>query len=211
MAGCSAWISPDKDPLGIMRKYHDEEWGVPIHDDQKQFEFLMLEALQCGLSWYTILKKRNIIRSCFDDFNFDKVADYNDSDVSRIMNTPGMIRSERKIRAIIENAKRFQKIRREYGSFSDYLWSYSSGKTILYEGHETGCIPVSNRLSKIISADLKKRGFKYLGAVTIYAHLQACGIINDHSADCECYQKIVKNYPTIKKERFEEIGPLFAT
>lgn len=204
MSGCSTWISPDKDPLGIMRKYHDEEWGIPVHDDRLQFEFLMLEALQCGLSWYTILKKRQILRSCFDDFDFNKVTEYDDAKVEKILNTSGMIRSERKIKAIIENAKCFQKIRKEHGTFSDYLWSYSSGKTILYEGHKTGCIPSSNGLSKIISADLKKRGFKYLGTVAIYAHLQACGIINDHSADCECYQKIISEYPTVKKERFLE-------
>lgn len=204
MAGCSTWILPDKDPSGIMRKYHDEEWGVPIYDDQKQFEFLMLEALQCGLSWYTVLKKRQILRSCFDDFDFNKIAEYDDTMIEKILNTSGVIRSERKTRAIIKNARCFQHIRNECGTFSDYLWSYSSGKTILYRGHEEGYIPASNGLSKIISDDLRKRGFKYLGAVTVYAHLQACGIINDHSADCECYQKIISKYPTEKKERFDE-------
>lgn len=187
-----------------MKKYHDDEWGVPIHDDYKQFEFLMMEALQCGLSWFTVLKKRQILRQCFDNFDFDKISAYGGKEIARIMNTPGMIRSERKIRAIIENAKCFKKIRDQFGTFSDYLWRYSEGKTILYDSHRDGHIPASNGLSKMISDDLKKWGFKYLGEVTVYAHLQACGIINDHTADCECYQKIVQKYPTIQKERFQE-------
>lgn len=200
MSHCCDW----KLSSGNMRKYHDEEWGMPIHDDRKQFEFLMLEALQCGLSWQTILNKREVFRSCFDDFNFDKVARYGDPDIERIMNTPQMIRSERKIRAVISNAKCFQNMRRQYGTFSDYLWQYSDGKTIIYEGHGEGQVPASNGLSKMIADDLKGRGFKYLGAVTIYAHLQACGVINDHGADCECYRKIVENYPTVVKGKFLE-------
>lgn len=198
------WRLSGKDLSDLMLKYHDEEWGIPIHDDRKQFEFLMLESLQCGLSWYTILKKRQILQSCFDNFDFDKVANYNENDIARIMATPNMIRSERKIRAVIENAKCFQQIRKQYGSFSAYIWKYSEGKTILYEGHEKGRIPASNGLSKIIADDLKKWGFKYIGDVTIYAHLQACGIINDHGIDCECYQKIIRTYPVIKKEIFNE-------
>lgn len=201
---CCTWKLSDKDASKIMLKYHDEEWGVPIHDDRKQFEFLMMEALQCGLSWYTILKKREILRTCFDHFDFDRVAIYEDSDIKRSMDTPGMIRSERKIRAVIENAKYFRHIREQYGTFSDYLWRYSNGKTILYEGHEKGYIPASNGLSKMIADDLKSRGFKYLGEVTIYAHLQACGIINDHGINCEYHHKIIQQYPTIEKARFLE-------
>lgn len=201
---CCDWKLSDKDTSGIMLKYHDEEWGVPIHDDRKQFEFLMMEALQCGLSWYTVLKKREILRMCFDNFDSDKIAIYGDADIERIMNTPGMIRSERKVRAVIENAKHFQRIREQYGTFSDYLWRYSDGKAILYEGHEKGYVPASNGLSKIIADDLRKRGFKYLGEVTVYAHLQACGIINDHGSDCECYQRIIQQYPSVKKEQFLE-------
>lgn len=203
---CCDWKLLDRDTSGIMLKYHDEEWGVPVHDDLKQFEFLMMEVLQCGLSWYTILKKREVLRCCFDNFDFAKVATYNDTDIERIMNTPGMIRSERKIRAVIENAKCFQRIREQYGSFSDYLWKYSEGKTILYEGHAEGHIPASNGLSKAIANDLKKHGFKYLGEVTVYAHLQACGIINDHGFDCECYQKIIRQYPTVNKQCSYEKG-----
>lgn len=188
------------------RSYHDNEWGIPVHDDRKQFEYLMLEAMQCGLSWELMLKKRETFRTCFDNFDFDKIAAYTDQDVNRIMHTENMIRSERKIRAVIVNAKHFQEIRREFGSFSDYLWAYSDGKTILYSGHEKGKVPVSNGLSDRISKDLKKRGFQYLGTVTVYSHLQACGIINDHDKNCPCYQKIVREYPTIHKRRDHEAG-----
>ena len=184
-------------------KYHDEEWGVPVHDDQKQFEYLMMEVMQCGLSWDTVLKKREIFRACFDEFDFDKVAAYREVDVERIMNTTGMIRSRRKIEAVIGNARIVQQIREEYGSFSDYLWGHTGGKTLLYKGHELGHIPASNTLSEKISRDLKKRGMKYLGPVTVYAHLQACGIINDHQKDCDCYQRLVEQYPV---EYIEETG-----
>ena len=184
-----------------MKTYHDTEWGIPLHDDQKQFEFLMMEAMQCGLSWDLMIKKREIFRSCFDGFDFDRIAAYDEADVDRIMNTEGMIRSRRKIEAIINNAKCFQQIRKEYGSFDQWLWSFSGGKTILYIGHEKGSIPVSNGLSDQIARELKKRGFKFLGTVTVYSHLQACGIINDHSKDCPCYKYIVENYPTVRKRR----------
>ena len=176
-------------------KYHDEEWGVPVHDDQKQFEYLMMEVMQCGLSWDTVLKKREIFRACFDGFDFDKIAAYREADVERIMNTTGMIRSRRKIEAVIGNARIVQQIREDFGSFSDYLWGYTGGKTLLYKGHETGNVPASNALSEKISKDLKKRGMKYLGPVTVYAHLQACGIINDHQKDCDCYRRLIEEYP----------------
>ena len=184
-------------------KYHDEEWGVPVHDDQKQFEFLMMEVMQCGLSWDTVLKKREIFRACFDRFDFDKIAAYREADVERIMNTTGMIRSRRKIEAVIGNARIVQHIREEFGSFSDYLWGYTGGKMLLYKGHETGNVPASNALSEKISKDLKKRGIKYLGPVTVYAHLQACGIINDHQKDCDCYGRLIEQYPV---EYIEETG-----
>ena len=188
----------------INQKYHDEEWGVPVHDDVKQFEYLMMEVMQCGLSWNIIINKREIFRACFNGFDFDKIAMYTEADIARIMATEGMIKSLRKIAAVIHNAQCFQKIRDEFGSFDAYLWGYSKGKTILYDKHGDGYIPVSNGLSDIISQDLKKRGFKFLGTVTIYSHLQACGIINDHGNDCLCYQYIVANYPCIKKRQDKE-------
>ena len=178
-------------------KYHDDEWGVPVYDDVKQFEYLMLEAMQCGLSWDTVLKKREIFRSCFDGFNYEKIATYTAKDIERIMNTAGVIRSQRKIEAVINNARIFQKIRNEFGSFSQYIWSWSGGKALLYRGHELGNLPASNELSDKISADLKKRGMKFLGSVTVYAHLQASGIINDHIKDCYCYKRLLEQYPTL--------------
>ena len=187
-----------------MRKYHDEEWGVPLHDDQKQFEFLMMEAMQCGLSWDLMIKKREIFRRCFDNFDYDLIAGYNDIDIDRIMNIEGMIRSRRKIETIINNARCFQEIRKEFGSFCNWLWAFSDGKTILYTGHADGDVPVSNGLSDRIAKELKKRGFKYLGTVTVYSHLQACGMINDHDKNCDCYERINSRYPTVIKRRYLE-------
>ena len=193
--GYCGWNSASE----IDRHYHDTEWGIPVHDDRKQFEYLMMEVMQCGLSWELMLRKREIFRQCFDNFDFDKVAAYDERDVERIINTDGMIRSPRKIRTIINNARCFQKIRNLYGSFSNYLWAYADGKTIIYSSHGGGRIPVSNGLSARISKDLKSKGFKYLGAITVYSHLQACGIINDHDTDCPCYKKINGSFPTITK------------
>ena len=187
--------------------YHDNEWGIPVHDDRHMFEHLTLECMQCGLSWDLMLKKREIFRTCFDDFDFDKIACYDEGDVERILNTEGMIRSPRKVLAIINNARAYQEIRREFGSFCDYLWAYSDYKVILYKGHEKGKIPAKNALSERISKDLKKRGFKYVGGITIYSHLQACGIINDHSEDCPCYGRIKGENPVVWLEPEGEERP----
>ena len=199
--GYCGWANTD--PLD--KVYHDTEWGIPVHDDRHMFEHLTLECMQCGLSWVLMLKKREIFRKCFDNFDYDRIADYNEADVERILNTEGMIRSPRKVNAIINNARCYQKVREEFGTFCDYIWSYSHGKTILYQGHDAGRIPVSNGLSARISKDLKKRGFKYVGPVTIYSHLQACGIINDHDKDCPCRKKILDGYPTVVRRRDEEV------
>ncbi len=188
----------------LCKKYHDEEWGIPVYDDRMQFEYLMMEVMQCGLNWNMMINKREIFRKCFDNFQYDKIAKYNEKDIARIMNTDGMIKSIRKIEAVIHNAQCFQKIRKEFGSFCDYLWAYSNKKTILYDKHNDGYIPVSNGLSDIICKDLKKRGFKFMGTITVYSHLQAAGIINDHDKNCPRYEFINKNYPTIKKRRYLE-------
>jgi len=194
MGHCDWVFASDMD-----RKYHDTEWGIPVRDDDRQmFEHLTLECLQCGLSWGLMMKKREIFRQCFENFQYDKIAAYSEEDVQRILNTEGMLKSERKIRAVISNARCYQKVREEFGSFCDYLWGYTDGRTIVYDGHAEGHVPVSNGLSERISKDLKKRGFKYIGAVTIYSHLQACGLINDHAADCPCFHRINGVYPTIK-------------
>lgn len=188
----------------LNKAYHNTEWGVPLKDDQKQFEFLSLEVMQCGLSWTLVLKKRAVLQACFDNFDYEKIAAYTEADVERIISAEGMIRSAAKIRAIIGNARQFIKIRSEFGSFSNYLWRYSGGKTILYNKHSEGYIPASNGLSDTISRDLKKRGFKYLGSVTVYSHLQACGIINDHGQNCPRYHEINENYHTVTKRRYKE-------
>ncbi len=187
-----------------MKTYHDTEWGVPVHDDRVMFEHLMMEAMQCGLSWSLMLKKREIFRACFDGFDYDKIAAYTADDIERILNFDGMIRSRRKIEAVINNARCFQKIQREHGSFCDWLWAHSGRKTILYIGHEKGKIPVSNGLSDQIAKELKAYGFKYMGTVTVYAHLQACGIVNDHGDACPCYHAINAQYPTARKRRHLE-------
>ena len=185
-------------------RYHDEEWGVPLFDDVKQFEFLMMEVMQCGLNWNIVINKREVFRSCFDRFDFEKIAQYTDDDVARILATDKMIKSRRKVEAVIHNAKCFMKIREEYGSFCNYLWGYTKGKTIIYDKHGEGQIPASNGLSEKISKDLKKRGFKFLGTVVIYSHLQAAGLINDHGCDCPRYKYIVGNFPTVRKKRYLE-------
>lgn len=182
-----------------MESYHDSEWGVPLHDDRKHFEFLTMEVMQCGLNWNMMMKKREVFRICFDDFDYEKIACYDEAKIERIMETEGMIKSRRKINAVIGNAAAFRKIIEEYGSFSQFLWDYSGHKTIVYKSHYFQGT-ASNELSDRISTELKKRGFKYLGSVTVYAHLQACGIINDHMPDCFRYQQILDSFPVQFRE-----------
>ena len=188
------------------QKYHDREWGIPVHTDRKQFEFLMMEVMQCGLSWDLMINKRAIFRACFDHFDFNRIARYNQKDINRILHTPGMIKSRRKIEAIINNARCFLALRKEFGTFCKYLWGYAGGKTILYEKHALGYIPASNGLSEKISLDLKKRGFKYLGPITIYSHLQAAGLINDHDPRCPRHRFILERFPIVRKPRNHEKG-----
>ena len=200
MGYCNSWWKTKADEI-----YHNTEWGRPLHSDKKQFEFLMLEVMQCGLSWQLMLKKRAVFRACFDGFDFNKIAHYNAQDIKRILRVPDMIKSERKIKAVIQNAQAFLQVRREFGSFCKFLWGYTGGKTVLYAGHARGQVPASNGLSAQISSDLKKRGFTFLGPVTVYSHLQACGMINDHSADCPLFAQINTHYPTVKKQRESEV------
>lgn len=187
-----------------MIKYHDEEWGVPLRDDRKQFEFLMMEVMQCGLNWNMMIQKREVFRKCFDGFDYQKVADYKESDIQRIMETEGMIKSRRKIEAVIHDAQCFRKVQEEFGTFSNYLWGFSKGKVILYMGHQKGRIPAKNGLSDAVSRDLKKRGFKYLGSVTVYSHLQACGLINDHMESCFRYAEVTAGFQAVRKRRDKE-------
>jgi len=173
--------------------YHDAEWGWPVHDDRQMFEHLSMEVMQCGLSWITCLKRRDVFRQCFDNFNIERVAAYGDDDVARIMSTPGMIRAERKIRAIINNAR----IAAHMPSLCEHLWSFSNGNVIVYDGHPEGNIPVQNGLSQRVAKSLRQLGMTFVGPVNIYAHLQACGIVNDHSRSCPLFQKIIGTFPVV--------------
>lgn len=175
-----------------MIKYHDEEWGTPLHEDKKQFEFLTMEVMQCGLNWNMMIQKREIFRKCFAGFDYWKVAGFGEADIERIMETEGMIKSRRKIKAVIQNAKCFLKVREEFDTFSAYLWSFTQGKTICYKERLQGESPSRNNLSDQVSKELKKRGFQYLGSITVYSHLQACGMINDHEQTCFRYRKLLK-------------------
>lgn len=200
MGYCNSWWVTKADEI-----YHNTEWGFPLHNDRKLFEFLMLEVMQCGLSWQLMLKKRCIFRQCFDQFDYTKIVHYGPKDIRRILHTSGMIKSERKIKAVIQNAQAFLKIRKEFGSFSKFLWAYSGGKTIVYKGHTHGKVPAANGLSNRISQDLKQRGFTFVGPVTVYSYLQACGMINDHSQDCPLFEHINQHYPIVLKNRDHEI------
>lgn len=177
---------------GIVQKYHDEEWGVPLHDDKKHFEYLSMEVMQCGLNWTMMLKKREIFQKCFSGFDFHQIAQYTQRDIIRIMNEEGMIKSRRKIEAIIGNARAFLQIIEEFGSFDQYIWAWSNFESLVYIKHHRGQEETSNALSDQISKDLKTRGFQYLGSITVFSHLQACGIINDHSPECYRYKNLVR-------------------
>ena len=171
----------------LMAKYHDEEWGRPLHDDQKLFEFLILEGMQAGLSWQTILNKRDTFRQAFDNFDPAIVAEYDDLKVSELMNNAGIIRNRLKILACINNAKRFLEVESEYGTFDKYIWKYVDYKPIVNRLNTLKELPAKTSLSDMISIDLKKRGFKFIGSTIIYAHLQATGMVNDHLLNCSCH------------------------
>ncbi len=174
------WVN--EDPLYI--KYHDEEWGVPVHDDKKMFEFLVLETFQAGLSWYTILKKRENFRKAFDKFNYKKVAEYGEPKVEELLQDAGIIRNQQKIRAAINNAQRFMEVKKEFGSFCKYIWGFVNNKPIVNNWKTLKEVPATTPISDALSKDLKKRGFKFVGSTTIYAHMQACGMVNDHVEGC---------------------------
>lgn len=168
----------------IYVKYHDEEWGVPKFDDRELFELLILECFQAGLSWITVLKKREAFRFAFDNFDVEKVSEYKGEKIEELLKNPNIIRSRRKIEATILNAKIFIQIQKEYGSFSDYIWGFTEGKIIK---NTSNTIPASSPLSDKISKDLKKRGMKYVGTVIVYSYLQAIGVVNDHEKSCFKY------------------------
>ena len=164
-------------------EYHDKEWGIPVYDDEKLYEMFLLETFQAGLSWITILKKREFFREAFDGFDVKKIAAYGTEKVEDLMQNPKIIRNRGKITAAVQNAAIFMDIQKEYGSFSRYLWGFTDGKIII---NQADTIPVKTELSDRISKDLKKRGMRYVGSVTIYSYLQAVGVVNDHDKNCFC-------------------------
>lgn len=170
--------------IDIYEKYHDEEWGVPVYDDQKLFEFLILETFQAGLSWKTILKKRENFKLAFDNFDYKKVAGYTEDKIQQLLQDAGIIRNQLKIRAAISNAIAFMKVQDEFGSFSKYIWEFTGGKPINNNRKDLKEVPSTTPLSDAISKDLKKRGFKFVGSTVVYAHMQATGMVNDHVEDC---------------------------
>lgn len=169
----------------LYRKYHDEEWGNPVHDDRVHFEFLVLESAQSGLSWITILNKRENYKIEYDNFNPEIVALYNEDKVLNMLNNPRIVRNRKKIESSINNAKEFLKIQKEFGSFNAYIWSFTSKKIIKNSWVSLSEVPAKTELSDIIAKDLKKRGFKFLGSITVYSYLQAVGIVNDHLLECQ--------------------------
>ena len=176
---CS-WCEKDD----LYRAYHDNEWGKPVYDDETIFEFLVLESFQAGLSWYTILKKRENFKEAFDDFNYRKIAEYTDEKAEELMQNAGIIRNRLKILATVNNAKRFLEVQKEFGTFSEYIWSFVGGKPIINHPQTLKDVPATSEISDALAKDLKKRGFKFLGSTVVYAHMQATGMVNDHLVDC---------------------------
>lgn len=170
-------------------RYHDEEWGVPVHDDRVHFEFLVLEGAQAGLSWSTILKKRDGYRKAFADFDPVKVARFTEAKIEKILLDPGIVRNRLKVYGAVNNAKRFLEVQKEFGSFDKYIWQFVGNKPIVNRRKSLSEIPPTTQESDALSKDLIKRGFKFVGSTVIYAHMQACGLVNDHLVDCWRYSK----------------------
>lgn len=182
------WCGTDE----LYMKYHDEEWGVPVHDDKKHFEFLLLESAQAGLNWLTILKKRENYRAAYDGFDVLKVSGYDEEKYNELLNNKGIIRNKLKIKASINNAKCFIKIQEEFGSFDKYIWSFVNNEPVIGNWSSLEEVPATTELSDKVSKDLKARGFKFMGSTIVYAHLQATGIINDHITSCFRYNELSK-------------------
>ncbi len=176
----------------LYEAYHDMEWGVPLFEDQKLFEFLILETFQAGLSWITILRKRENFREAFDDFDYHKVADYSEEKVEQLMENSGIVRNEKKIKASISNAAAFIEIQREHGSFSAYIWSFTNHRPLLNHWERYKDAPAKTAVSIALSKDLKKRGFKFVGPTVVYAHMQATGMVNDHEVSCFRHAEVQK-------------------
>jgi DNA-3-methyladenine glycosylase I len=176
---CSWCLSSD-----LYKKYHDEEWGVPVYEDTKLFEFLLLETFQAGLSWITILNKRENFRKAFDNFDYKKIAQYSEDTIQELLLDSGIIRNKLKVYSAVSNAQAFMKVQEEFGSFSKYIWDFVDGKPIDNNRKSLKEVQATTPLSDAISKDLKKRGFKFVGSTVVYAHMQATGMVNDHVEDC---------------------------
>lgn len=181
------WVT--KEELYI--EYHDKEWGVPVYDDRKLFEMLCLEGAQAGLSWWTILKKRENYKEAFDNFEAEKIVKYTEEKLEQLMQYNGIVRNRRKIESVVTNAKAFLKIREEHGSFSNYIWKFVDNKPIINSWKSIKEVPASNELSDKMSKQLKKDGFKFVGSTICYSFMQAVGMVNDHTTECFCYTKLI--------------------
>ncbi|KGJ98717.1 DNA-3-methyladenine glycosylase I [Thalassotalea sp. ND16A] len=175
-------------------QYHDKEWGVPVHDDATMFEFLILESAQAGLSWYTVLKKRENYRKLFANFDVQAVAKFDDDKVEQLLLNPGIIRNRLKVKSAISNAQHFIEIQKEFGSFCKYLWAFVDNKPVVNSFDALSDYPATSEISDKISKDLKKRGFKFVGSTIVYAHMQAAGLVNDHSKSCYRRQEVIDGY-----------------
>jgi DNA-3-methyladenine glycosylase I len=173
-------------------EYHDQEWGLPVHDDLKHFEFLILEGAQAGLSWLTILNKREGYRKAFADFDPAKVARFTEARCEKILLDPGIVRNRLKVYGAVNNAKRFLEVQKEFGTFDKYIWSFVNGKPIVNKWNSLGQIAPTTKESDALSKDLIKRGFKFVGSTVIYSHMQACGLVNDHLTSCFRYKEVNK-------------------
>jgi DNA-3-methyladenine glycosylase I len=176
--------------IPIMIKYHDKEWGVPVHNDKKLFEFLLLEGFQAGLSWLTILNKRENFKKAFDNFDYNKIAKYDKRKINSLLKNEGIIRNRLKIESAVTNAKAFINVRKEFGTFDKYIWGFTNGKPVINKFKSLKDIPARTELSDTISIDLKKRGFRFVGSTIIYAHMQATGMVNDHTKDCFRFKEL---------------------
>jgi len=175
-----AWAGDDP----VYQQYHDLEWGVPVHSDKKLFEFLILEGMQAGLSWITVLKKRDAFREAFDAFDFNKVANYSQAKIDELLQNPGIIRNKLKIHAAVNNARAFLQVREEFGTFNKYIWGFVDNVPLQNAWPSLQELPASTTLAETISKDLKKRGFSFVGPTIVYSHMQATGMVNDHTTDC---------------------------
>lgn len=193
-----AWVPNNNE---LYQTYHDEEWGVPVFDDQKLFEFLILEGAQAGLSWETILKRREGYRKAFANFDPQKVALFSEKKIEEILQDPGIIRNRLKVRSAVQNARAFLKVQEEFGSFSAYIWQFVSGKPIQNAWNSLSEIPAETELSQTISKDLKKRGFSFVGPTIVYAHMQATGMVNDHTRDCFRYTAVKQMGETYQSDK----------